>query len=210
MAAETAILSDQASRLKKLRLYLGLTRKNFEIKFGISRHTLRAWEIGEKRFTDNAIKRVVDLLNSNGINCSFEWFLSGMGDSPIMLKESIDYASSIDFDPVNEKTLNEVLFFKQNNPGLEVLVVGDDRFEPLAHIGDYIGLKQVDVNELDLYLESLAYVRCVEGEKFLSIITKTNTDYIFESLDKQKSVGLEVVEFIKIIVWFKKLMCEEN
>lgn len=210
--AITDLLSDQASRLKKLRLYLGLTRKDFEIKFGISRHTLRAWESGEKTFSDSAIMKVVDVLNDNGINCSYEWFVSGIGDSPILFKESSDFSSSVNFDPINEKTLNEVLFYKQNNPDIEVLVVSDDRFTPLAHFGDYIGLKSIDPENLSIYLGCIAYLNLPYSNKYLYVINKDKDgNYFFRLLESNIVIELTQIEFlkIKVIVWFKKLVHAE-
>ena len=206
-------LSDQAARLKKLRLYLGLTRKDFEQKFGVSRHTLRTWETGEKNFTENAIHRVVSALNEKDVNCSFEWFETGMGDSPILMQESVDYSSSIEFDPINEKTLNEVLYFKKSNPKVEVFVVGDTRFEPIALTGDYIGLKLIASSDSMKYLGSIAYIQDLTGNNFLYSIKKGNKGQVsLVSLDNRDSWDLKFIkqDFMKIIVWYKKLLDEES
>lgn len=213
MTEITDSLSGEASRLKKLRLYLGLTRKDFELKFGVSRHTLRAWEVGEKKFNENAINRVVSALNSNEINCSYEWFVSGVGDSPILMQESVDYSSSIEFDPVSEKTLNEVLFYKKNNPTVEVFVVGDIRFEPIALSGDYVGLKKIRLDECKNFIGSVAYIKSFSDDNYLYVIRIDKKDQIsFVSLNNKNMWDLKFLkqDFVKIIVWYKKIFNEEN
>ena len=58
MKSQNLIIGPVA-RLKKIRLYLGMTREQFGDAIGISQYTIRSWENGAKTFTADGVQRVV-------------------------------------------------------------------------------------------------------------------------------------------------------
>ena len=79
-------ISEQAARLKKIRLYLGMTRQQFGDAVGISQFTIRSWENGAKNFIADGIQRIISALKEK-INfvCPFDWLMHGIRSSPYFI-----------------------------------------------------------------------------------------------------------------------------
>src|SRR3989338_5511263 len=75
-------------RLKAIRTFVQSIRKEFCKKTGISEHTLRSWEKNTVPLTRNGALRICELLATEGILCTPEWLLKGIGTPPLT-QESI-------------------------------------------------------------------------------------------------------------------------
>lgn len=209
MKSQNLIIGSVA-RLKKIRLYLGMTREQFGNALAISQYTIRSWENGAKKFTADGVQRVIAALQGKiNFSCSFEWLMHGIGSSPISLCEEnkIQSTFSITIDSSNEKILHEIVFFKKNNPSAEVILVSDNTFTPIADIGDYIGLISVDVASIEKHTEKLILVTLVndlikfgvlkKDRHFFSIVNSLNGSHI--KLSKSN------IDKISQIVWLRKI-----
>lgn len=204
------IMSDQAVRLKKIRLYLGMTRHQFGEIIGISQFTIRSWENGEKNFTSDGIQRVIAALNEHlNFPCSYEWLFSGEGVSPLFQLEKSHFqdTESICFDPIEEKILNEVVTFKRSNESVNVIVVSNHSFSPIADIGDYIGLLPIDLNNIEDYVGKIVYLALYdETSEFGVLYNELNGFRITHLTNKADSVVTkhDIHKSFQFI-WFRKV-----
>lgn len=80
----------RGKRLKTVRIMTGLTRKLFEEKYGISASTIQSWEIGEADgLTEHDVKRLLPVLLKEGIACTEQWLLYGIGSFPHIMGISL-------------------------------------------------------------------------------------------------------------------------
>ncbi|MCL1077108.1 helix-turn-helix domain-containing protein [Parashewanella spongiae] len=121
------------SRVKGLRMMLGLSRKNFEQASGVSAATLTAWETGKHPLSVKGAKKLVDAFEKLNINCTTNWLLSGEGLAPRYHQPETECFE------LDARILKEVFYFEQNNPLPIVSIVSDDSMEPFYQIGDYVG-----------------------------------------------------------------------
>lgn len=162
-------ISPQSVRLKKIRLYLGLTREQLGESVGISQYTLRSWENGLKNFTAEGVERFISLLKKNiNFSCSFEWLMHGIGASPISQHEDkkyVDIFYDITIATSHEKMISEVAYFKKLNSAATVMAVFNDMFYPIAEPGDYIGFLPVNISNLKKYMGKVLYF-CLRNDSF--------------------------------------------
>ncbi len=204
------IISRQSVRLKKIRLYLAMTRQQFGNAVGISQYTIRSWENGEKNFTADGIHRVIFALKAKiNFSCSFDWLMYGSGTSPISLYEESSFrdTNEIKFDSCHEKLLKEVVTFKQLNPLASTVVVSDNTFSPIAEVGDYIGLKLADISNLDNYLGKIVFLSLQNKLSEFGILKKNRTVYRiihFFDTSSSKLVIKNINKFYQL-VWLRKI-----
>jgi transcriptional regulator with XRE-family HTH domain len=204
-------ITDQASRLKKIRLYLGMTREVFGKQLHISQYTIRSWETGAKNFSEPSVKRVVDSLNKRlNFYCTFDWLMYGSGESPITLYEEKDknVDGAVKLDILQEKILKEVMNFKSLNKDASVIIVSDDRFYPLARPGDYIGLIQIDPNEMNKHIGSIIFFINENEVNFFGCLSKKKNQYYIKPFSGDGAFELLVTDKnqLFLLVWFRKLM----
>ena len=71
---------ERGRRLKLLRSMTGLPRKALEQKYHISASTIQSWEDAKAGgLTEKGAKRVIQVFHKEGIQCSLNWLLHGLG-----------------------------------------------------------------------------------------------------------------------------------
>jgi transcriptional regulator with XRE-family HTH domain len=204
------IIPSQAVRLKKIRLYLGMTRQQFGDAVDISQYTIRSWENGEKNFTADGIQRVISSLKEKiNFSCPFDWLMYGSGTSPISLYEESAFRNTneIQFDSTHENLLKEIVTFKQLNPLASIVFVSDNTFSPIAEVGDYIGLVLADNNNLDDYIGKIVYFSLKDDLSEFGILKKSRDLYrIIHFLDIPPSkLKIENISKLYQFVWLRKI-----
>ncbi len=82
---------ERGVRLRIARsLTLYSTRAAFCAKHGFIIQTIQMWELGENSPSSRQLQRFVDALKQEGISCSKEWLLHGVGDPPLLGKPTTD------------------------------------------------------------------------------------------------------------------------
>ena len=203
-------ISHQAARLKKIRLYLGLTREQLGKSIGISQYTLRSWENGLKNFTPEGAQRFISSLKKNiNFSCSLEWLMNGIGTSPISHYEEQKYKDSLSNVMIlhsHEKILNEIATFKKLNNSANVIAVSDDIFSPIAEPGDYIGFVPIDISHLKDYTGKILLLSLKKGYCQFGILQKKHSAFQIISL-KNRSISDLVIDNIEKVfqfVWLRK------
>lgn len=205
-------ISEQAARLKKIRLYLGMKREEFSKILSVSPYTIRSWEIGAKPFPEMSMRRTVEALKEKTqFFCSFDWLAHGLGTSPISLYEEKNNleVDSVHVDPLQESLLEEAVFFKRFNKHANVIIVSDETFEPFASVGDYLGLLAIDVSRLGGYRNQLLFFLRHDETKIFGILRKQGHRFFLETLEKKAELlSLEKVTNAFQIIWFRKAITD--
>lgn len=191
-------------RLKTARSLAGITRKDFESKFGISMHTLQSWELGRNPLPEKAASKLVEVFHEIGVVCSIQWLLKGHGKSPSLVNSDfVPY-------PINDKNVapllhgentiqKEIDFFKLNNPNAVVIMVSDDTMQPTYSMGDFVGGTQYMTHE---DIEQCCGLDCIieisEGTFFRRLLKRKN-GYALVCLNPQTEIEEPVIFSKKII-----------
>lgn len=73
----------RAKRAESLRRMTCLSRRAFEQKHGISASTLQNWEdVNANGLTEKGAWRLIHALKSEGVHCTLEWLMHGIGVTP--------------------------------------------------------------------------------------------------------------------------------
>ena len=113
------IQNNVGERLKDLRKTFRFTRKYFHTKYEIPEITLQKWENSERKISEYALNKILEIYKKENILVTKEWIMDGKGDKPktIFPFDNLDYNNiSIDFFDNDELLTNkEVEFFEKNH-----------------------------------------------------------------------------------------------
>lgn len=140
----------RGKRLKSLRMMAGLSRKALEDKYSVSASTMQSWEDAKAGgLTEKGAKRAIEVFRQEGIRCTVDWLLYGIGLPPqlsdklfaqqIHLQETVEERIEISEE---RAIVNELLAFRQHNPDAVEFIVPDEGLAPLFRKGDYIAGKR--------------------------------------------------------------------
>lgn len=202
------LVSEQAKRLKKIRLYLGMTRDEFSKVITSSPFTIRSWENGQKHFGDKAVKKVITELAKIGFNCSFDWMIHGKGVSPISLFEAGSENEPSTAMTVRESTtenplMSEMYAIKRAFPGINVINVNDDSYHPLAHKGDFLGFKEIPATQLQQWQNHIVFYITNDGSKGFGTV-KYHDHITIHPIDRMTPLKCNEMQTIHEIVWYRK------
>lgn len=143
----------RGKRLKTARMMTGLTRDAFRQKHGISASTIQSWESAKAGgLTERGANRVLPALHKEGIACTIDWLLYGIGNGPqptsnvlLSLSSQQTEASSLYETRLQHSAssedwaiIQELSAFRHLHPNAADLLVSDDGMEPHYHVGDYV------------------------------------------------------------------------
>lgn len=132
----------RASRLKRMRRLTFLSRKDFAKKHTFSPGTLQNWETA--RFgglTEKGARLILKAFKLEGIFCSYEWLMLGVGDGPIFNKHSARNRVSnvVEAKLVSKPSFTQELkFFTQLHHGAVVHELHDTSLLPYMQVGDML------------------------------------------------------------------------
>lgn len=133
----------RGKRLRVARMMTGLPRKGFEEKYGISASTIQSWEAAKAGgLTKRGVERVLSVLQQEGIFCTADWLLHGIGTPaqstgrvPQIREETPTYRTE------EEGIAQELQAFRALNIETMDMVVMDDGMEPYYCKDDYVAGK---------------------------------------------------------------------
>lgn len=139
----------RGKRLKSLRMMAGLSRKALEDKYDVSASTMQSWEDAKAGgLTEKGAKRSIEVFRQEGIRCTVDWLLYGIGLPP-QLSDKL-FQQQIHMQVIESRVeiteeraiVNELLAFRQHNPDAVEFIVPDDGMKPLYYKGDYVAGKR--------------------------------------------------------------------
>lgn len=204
-----------AKRLYHLRHTVCHNRLTFCERHEISPHTLSAWEKGKKPVTEKGANKLIEAFAKEGILCSVDWLLHGVGLSPTTLE---DFTSSIRIEEIsiieeykNRQIQSEIALFIAQNPTARIFKMSDDSMEPALFEEDIIGAVLAPKNKI----KSLVKRPCVFIESNdnyhirLLVPSKEKETYNLASLNPQTKQTIPVFfnvrpKEIYKIVWIRR------
>jgi hypothetical protein len=170
-----------AERVKSLRGYLSMTRKEFCSKHAIPEPTLLAWELSLYSISPSHLQKLIRAFERENILCTEDWLLRGEGTPPLFAAETIGrelekITKDISTQPsLISPVLVESAVFQRYNPGSLVIQVSDDSMCPQFEKGDAVGgIKQSDPLKASDF--GKVYIVVLEGEDpMVRILYQGNT-----------------------------------
>lgn len=167
----------RAARLKKLRKMTHHSRKAFSEKYHISQGTLQNWETA--RFgglTEKGAHTMITALGKEGLFCSFEWLMYGVGNSPILTahhtKKSTSSASQQENYTEEERVAEQLKLFCDLNPNTLDMRVPDNTMEPYFHAGQVVAGRKRTGKEIEKLLNKPCIIELADNTKVLRYLRK--------------------------------------
>lgn len=160
----------RGKRLKTARMMTGLTRNALEKKYNISASTIQSWEAAKAGgLTERGVNRILPVLHKEGVTCTADWLLHGIGTGP-QPTTHVSPPSSPEEAPIpnnelpeDKAIIRELLAFRHLHAGATDLVVLDNGMEPHYHVGDYVaGVKRTKEKITDV-LDTDCIVQTIEN-----------------------------------------------
>ena len=196
------MLNTPGERLKHLRQMARLTRSYLEKTHHLPAVTLKSWENGTARLTPKGIDRCMEIYRQEGIVCSKEWILGGIGLNPsfsvdlgkYFIQErrrgNVENAHLLldqvpnSFGQIDDETLQsedmcmarEASFFKESYNNAVVMVVPDENMGPQFNPGDYVGGRFYYSGDIDKALNKDCIIRLQNDQVVFRRLCVSETD----------------------------------
>lgn len=170
----------RGNRVRILRTALRLSRRAFAEKYGLPRGTLQNWEDG--RFgglTERGAMQLVEIMRQEGLYCSVEWLLHGIGEGP-QLANAIYEAPALKPLAIQDIPLERLnyqermfineeldLFRKHYHPHVVDLWVSDDTMAPQFNQGDMVAGRKRYKQDIATLVGQICIVQLSEGSILL-------------------------------------------
>lgn len=206
-------------RFKSVRSLVPLNRKDFCDKHGLNRFTVQSWEIGRNFSRSKNIAVFCDALAKEGIFCTTEWLLNGVGDAPAKLNTrktmSVPVATrarEVKRQQASEEEVRiqaEIEFFKNNQPeSVETVVaqVADNLMEPYHSQGDFVGGPLVKGDEIRSLVGKICLI-ALDSETFVvrRLRTEGNRFLLVPEDPSGTITALKKVTGAAEIIWQRKV-----
>lgn len=214
-----SIMLEKAKRAKSARQFAGLTREEMNLRHHIPPSTLRGWETpGLSRsqgLTQKGAERLSTALQKEGVICSIEWLMEGIGLGPQFLSTTTESAkkSKVKSSPWSQHLAiqNEIRCFEENNPEPIITIITDNGLSPFYQQGEYVGGTKKYLKDIALLVDTYCIVETAEQGVFVRKLChgkKANT-FSLVSLNGQDTVEDEALSNVKLnwaatIVWHRK------
>jgi transcriptional regulator with XRE-family HTH domain len=218
-------LESPSRRLRYIRSLLGVSRADLERKYGVSQTTIKSWEYGTVKITQEAINRCLSMYRAEGMILSREWILEGVGLEPKTSCSVANYFSSLEEknllppDHRNPQQADELLalsdadLFKKNEDHRVVMMVCSDEMMPFYSAGDLVG-GRLRYNEQIQEGVNRNCVVVVEGgiQFFRRVIRNSNGGYNLVLLNPNRTTQEPVMFDVPIValapvIWHRLRDC---
>lgn len=170
-------------KVRYLREKSGLSRNQFEKKFGISVNTLKSFETGQREITSSKEILLKNIFNTLGFDLNYPLAEAENGSIAKQEKPAI----------LNKTEINiklEIDYFKQLNPNYVLYTIGDTGMSPLFCIGDIVGGEQFSHKDMFAKFTGLiCIVTTYESTKFIGRIMECKKDSVLISPHNYQSLS---------------------
>jgi DNA-binding transcriptional regulator YiaG len=177
----------RGKRVETVRRMTRLSRRAFRERYGLSASSLQNWEDAKSGgLTDKGARKIIALVKPDGIICSFEWLMYGVGPSPQIVSDTF-YSTentkphqktvAISEDVQATMIIQELLAFHQDYPetGFD-FIVPDDSMEPRFIKGEYVAGCRRHGKEIEKLIGLDCIVQTSAGDVLLRTIKKIGLD----------------------------------
>ncbi len=199
----------RGERVAVLRRMTRLSRRLVQQKYGISKTTLQGWEEGKGNgLTEKGAKKLISALKADGVHCSYEWLMFGVGAAPQTIgRFGSENFSSTEIDDLSQAEQNEFIadelqLFHQHYETAIDFIVADDGMEPRFIQGEYVAgcRKHLDAIEKCIGLDCI--VQTSEGDVLLRRLKQSsiNGHYTLQCINPDTTVEKPYLYDVKILM----------
>lgn len=186
----------KGKRLQRLRNISNLSRKALIEKTGLNPHTLRGWENGlATGLSKPGAKKVIEAVAAEGVLCSFDWLMYGIGSGPRLIDQSNLNSTPDEIQLTRDKEekhiIKELECFRQISPQTIDFIVNDDGLFPFYHIGDYVaGIKRYG-KKINTVVGLDCIVQTTDGKVLLRKVRETKEKNKYDLICTNANTKLE-------------------
>lgn len=174
----------RGKRLKTVRMMAGLTRKKLEQKYKISASTIQSWEAAKAGgLTERGAHRVIPILRQEGIYCTTDWLLYGVGNPPqpthLDIKQPNTDVEPAVTVPEDKAIIQELLTFRELNTGVIDMMVNDDGMSPYYASGDYVAGRRRNTGDISKLINQDCIIETANNEVLLRRIKNGSRSGVF-------------------------------
>ena len=171
----------RAMRVASLRKMTRLSRRAFSEQYLIPARTLQNWEDAlSGGISSQGARRLIGALKAEGIYCTYDWLMHGIGDGPQVSERLYNKAAEKiaggDFTtPINEQMqwiADELLLFREHHKQSVDFVVVDNGMEPRFIIGEYVAGVRRTKDEIEKLIGLDCIVQSLDGDILLRTLKK--------------------------------------
>jgi transcriptional regulator with XRE-family HTH domain len=203
------IIIERGKRLQNLRKKVGLTRLAFAEQTGMSAHTLKALELGDRELTPQKALLFSNLftnlfsvfLGGDTHEASFDYLYYGESKKVLNQKDSFTHVSE-------DLYLQTEMNFFATNPSYSIFKIQDDLMHPFYNEGDIVaGKKVINKNLFYHYQGHVCIIEPSGGDRCLRRIIKCDgrriTTCILNTKSDQNVEFIEEIEALSIaqVLW---------
>jgi HTH-type transcriptional regulator, cell division transcriptional repressor len=175
-----SLSKEQGKRLVRLRNLANLSRKNVSARYGINVNTYTNWELGVyDGLSKNAVSKISNFCQHEGIIFSIEWLLYGVGEGPhicpVFPTPPQDTVSKPNLDNEEQQIISELLYFREHHKEHIDMVVSNDSMEPRFMIGEYVAGIKYYREAIDALIDKDCIVQTKDGKLLLRKIKNKNS-----------------------------------
>jgi hypothetical protein len=208
----------RGERVRYLReTLLGLKRKKFCLRHPIiGEGTLLNWEYA--RYGGLSMKgayALQEIFQEEGIlNCTIEWLLHGIGETPTLmytyqhLSHEKDFSTKASIEPEDEKIKKEINLFYIHHPNAIHTIIADDLMQPHYNRGDYVAGIKCDLNNLEGLIRQACIIQTFEDTLLVRKIYPSDKKgrFILKANKSNKTENNESVKILSAapIIWIRR------
>jgi transcriptional regulator with XRE-family HTH domain len=176
--------SSRGKRLRTIRSMAGLTRDQLEQKYGLSTYTVQSWESARAGgLTQRGAERFVPIAQNEGIYCTVDWLMYGVGEPPRPTYLQLNPKPEPDYKQDEATAITqELLLFRSLNRDAIDFVVSDNGMEPYYCKGDYVAGKRYFDDSIARLVGHNCIVQTINNEILLRRVKQSKQEGFYNLL----------------------------
>lgn len=170
----------RGERLRRIRRHVKLSRADVQQKYGIPAPSLQNWEDAKGNgLTEKGARRLASAFQTEGVACTAEWLLYGLGQDPLSPTSELPELSGLSTTTQDPVTL-ELSYFHRINPNAIHAILPDNLMHPYYHQGDIVAGKLYFAEQIDAIVNLDCIVQTTDGQVLVRRLLKASTPHHFD------------------------------
>jgi hypothetical protein len=165
-------IENRAKRLRLIRQFLRLSRPALEKKYAIAACSLQNWE--QARYgglSEKGARKVVRAFAAEGVECTIEWLLYGVGKNPIAPQARPLHSKITKHYSTEAETIaKEIQTFHSLNRNAVDCVMQDDGMLPAFLPGDHLAGIRYFSSDISKAIGLTCIAQTTEGDIFVRVL----------------------------------------
>lgn len=207
-----------SSKARGKRLYylrkelLRLSRESFGEKHNIPVASLKNWE--QARYTgltERGAKKLIPAFQQEGINCTLEWLLYGIGENPASPFPSLNQLLNTPATTNESIIAQELRLFHQLNDSAVDCIVTDNGMAPCILVGDHVAGKRYFGQDIEHTVGLPCIVQTLTGEVLVRLVKKGSYTerFTLQCTNTNTAISQPLIENVQLfsvapILWIRR------